>query len=336
MNPVIAALQSGGAQPAQIKAALNLRGDDQRELFALARARRDAAFPARAVEMRSVIEISNICRQRCLYCAIGSNERRPDYTLTQAAFLERAALVHARGRRVLLVQSGENDTDAFVDHVAGCVSALRAALPDTVVVLCIGNLRREQYRRLRDAGATRYVLKFETSNAALYASLKPRDTLEHRLQCLRDLVDLGFSVGSGNMVGLPGQTLDDMVEDIRMLGRFPLAMSSCTAFIPGEQSVLKDAPMGDVDLALNTMAIVRILYPNRLIPTTSSLEKARESGQYIGLMAGANTVTIHDGTPAEQKELFPIYSSRRFAPGEEHIRAIVARAHMTLAEGALI
>lgn len=331
----VKALMDGDASPSTLRAALQLRGADQEALFAAARERRDAAYPARQVEMRSVIEISNICFQRCRYCAIGGKERKREYTIGLDEFVERAQMVYDRGRRVLLVQSGENDEQHFVDHVATAVSELHRRLPDLVVVLCLGNMSREQYRQLRDAGATRYILKFETSNERLYAEMKPRDTLARRLQCLSALVELGFDVGSGNMVGLPGQTLDDMVQDLVLLGRFPLAMSSCTPFIPGEQSMLKDEPMGDVRLALNTMAIARILHPGRLIPTTSSLEKAMDDGQYIGLMAGANTVTIHDGTPAEQKELFPIYSSKRFAPGEEHIRRVVDRAGLTFAQGAL-
>lgn len=332
---VVQALMDGDGSPAVLRAALQLRGDDQEALFAAARERRDRAFPARQVEMRSVIEISNICFQRCRYCAIGAKERKREYTIGIDEFVDRARMVYDHGRRVLLVQSGENDEQHFVDHVAAAVSELHRQLPDLVVVLCLGNMSREQYRQLRDAGATRYILKFETSNERLYAAMKPRDTLARRLQCLSALIDLGFDVGSGNMVGLPGQTMDDMVQDLVLLGRYRLAMSSCTPFIPGEQSMLKDEPMGDVHLALNTMAIARILHPDRLIPTTSSLEKAMPAGQYVGLMAGANTVTIHDGTPTEQKELFPIYSSKRFAPGEEHIREVVARAGLTFAQGAL-
>ena len=95
--------------------------------------------------------------------------------------------------------------------------------------------------------------------------------------------------------------------------------NSCTPFIPGEGSELHDAEPGDVNLALNTMALIRIMYPTRLIPTTSSLERAMKGGQLTGLMAGANTVTVHDATPEERKDDFPIYSSHRFTPHEQHL-----------------
>jgi biotin synthase len=177
---VVTALMGGDATPATLKAALQLRGGDQESLFAAARERRDAAFPARQVEMRSVIEISNICFQRCKYCAIGGKERNRAYTIGIDEFVERAQVVYDRGRRVLLVQSGENDAQTFVDHVTSAVGELRQRLPEMVVVLCLGNMSRDQYRQLHDAGARRYILKFETSNERLYASLKPRDTLARR------------------------------------------------------------------------------------------------------------------------------------------------------------
>ena len=88
--------------------------------------------------------------------------------------------------------------------------------------------------------------------------------------------------------------------------------------------------MGSLDLTLNLMALMRVMYPHRLMPTTSSLEKPRPDGQYLGLMAGANTVTCHDGTPAELKRLFPIYSTKRCSPAGDHLAQIVERAGLIL------
>jgi biotin synthase len=336
MNPVVQAIECGSADREVLRAALLLRGEGQAELFALARRRREEAFPERKVEVRSVIEVSNICRQRCAYCAIGSCAEKEQYTIACDDLLDMAAHLYGdKGRRVLLLQSGERGDAAFVDHVAGCLQRLTARYPDLVPILCLGNLTRDQYRALRDAGGRRYVLKFETSNPALYERLKPRDTLARRLQCIEDLCELGFQVGSGNMVGLPGQSLDDMAADIELLARLPLAMNSCTPFIPSEGSRLHDAPIGDADLALNTMALARCLHSDRLMPTTSSLERVRPDGQYLGLLAGANTVTIHDGTPERLQHLFPIYSAKRFAPRDGHLRSAVERAGLRFSEGAI-
>ncbi len=313
-------------------AALGLEGEGREALFALARTRRDRHSPGRAVQVRSVIEISNVCRQGCKFCNMGA---RPEehYRIGKEAFLSAVSFLHARGRRFLMIQSGEDGSPDFTDHVAECVRELKTMFPDMAVILCLGSLEDAQYRRLKEAGADSYILKFETSNAALYRKLKPRDTLERRLACIESCFRAGFSVGSGDIVGLPGQTLDDLVGDLRLLARYDLSMQSCSVFIPNERSECRGEPMGSLDLALNVLALMRIMYPGRLMPATSSLERPRPDGQYLGLMAGANTVTCHDGTPDELKRLYPIYSPNRFTPREEQLARIVGKAGLLLPRG---
>jgi biotin synthase len=330
---LIRKLKAGDYSRETLTQALACRGQAQRRLFALARQRREAHFPSRAVQMRSVIEISNICHQRCNFCNIG-RVNQSHYVITQDEFMALADHIYEKKRRVLLIQSGENSSQVFVNHVCSCLKALTQRYRDLKVIVCLGNLKPAQYRQLRAAGAEWYILKFETSNARLYRTLKPRDTLAHRLGCLKSLLRAGFGVGSGNMVGLPGQTTTDLINDLYLLGKYKLVTQSCSVFIPGEKSKCAGAPMGDLDLTLNMMALMRIMYPDRLIPTTSSLEKARRGGQYLGLMAGANTVTVHDGTPAHFKRLFPIYSTKRITPQDDYLRSIVRKAGMKLAPGA--
>jgi biotin synthase len=329
-SSVLAALRDGQLEHEILEAALPLRGQDQEALFELARETRDASFPDRQVEARSVIEISNVCQGGCRYCNMGPNWEGPRYTIAPPDFLELAEHIYGEGRRVLLIQSGENRDSSFIELVCRCVKGLKARHDDLVLILCLGSLRREQYARLRDAGAERYVLKFETSNPALYAEIKPFETLESRLACLETLLSVGFAVGTGNIVGLPGQTPADLAGDVLLTRKLPLAMASSSVFIPNEGSDYRDAPAGDLDLTLNTMALMRIANPDILMPTTSSLEKAGRGGQYRGLMAGANTVTIHDGTPERLRGLFPIYSVNRFAPTAEHFAGIVRKAGMNL------
>jgi len=274
--------------------------------------------------------VSNVCHQNCNYCSIGSSTQDSEYVIGHDDFLEIVGHVYAKGRRCLLIQAGESRSRRFIDAVCACVADTKQLYCEMNIILCLGNLDRYQYSALRRAGADRYILKFETSNADLYRRSKPNDTLAQRVDCLRRLVDLGFEVGTGNIVGLPGQTTGDLVDDLLFLARFPLTMISCSAFIPGEQTRFEDEPTGDLDLTLNYMALMRIMYPGMLIPTTSSLEKDEPGGQYLGLMAGANTVTIHDGTPARLRDHFPIYSTNRFAPDEEHITDIVEKAGLKL------
>ncbi len=332
---IIEALAGSDFHAALLREALSLSHAAQPPLFDLARQARDLHFPEKKVEVRSVIELSNTCVGNCRYCNMARSLPRERYRIEPDAFEEIAAAIHRRGRRVLLLQSGENPAQSFVDYVCRCVEAVKARFSDLCIMLCLGNLHPDQYRRLRQAGAERYILKFETSNPALYRRLKPHDLLERRLACIEHLLSAGFAVGTGNIVGLPGQSLDDIAADLLLVKQYPVSMMSCSAFIPAEDSPYRAEPTGRLDLTLATMALMRIMNPRALMPTTSSLEKAGEDGQYHGLLAGANTVTVHDGTPPELKRLFPIYSLKRVVPNEAHLREIVRRAGMRTSMEAL-
>lgn len=190
----------------------------------------------------------------------------------------------------------------------------------------MGNLSYTQYEKLFNAGASDYILKFETSNERLFKYCKPNDTLANRLECIEMLHQIGYRVGSGNIVGLPGQTVDDLARDLELIHRLPLSMNSTTIFIPAENSAFANEPAGNPIHTLNMMALMRVMNPHRLMPTTSSLEKMILDGQFLGLQAGANTVTIHDGTPEDLQQYFPIYSAKRVRPQMEHFKDILERA----------
>lgn len=328
----VQALRDGRYDRPTLTRALALRGAGQARLFELARARRSVAFPSGQVEVRSVLEVGNVCMQRCLFCAIpaaaGVSAFLPDPDET----LQIVSDLYARGRRVVMLQSGELKAKRFVDAVTRAVAAIKERFGDLELILCLGSLSRPSYRRLREAGADRYILKFEASRAALYERIKPTETFAERLRCLDDLVELGFDVGTGNITGLPGQSVDDLVDDLLFIAERHdrLTMASTSLFIPGPGSAYEHEAMGDLDLALNVMALIRIGSPGLLIPTTSSLERARVGGQKEGLLAGANTVTVHDGTPEDKKGRFPIYSRKRYAPSERGLFEIVAEAGLQL------
>lgn len=335
-TPLLEALKAGDFSRETLRRGLLARGEEQEKMFTLARERRDAVWPAREVETRSVIELSNVCQQSCNYCSMAKETKLKRYVIKIEPLMEQVDFLYERGRRVILLQSGENDSDKFVDYAAKCCTEIKRRHPDLEIILCLGNLSREQYVRLKEAGADRYILKFESSSPALYNTWKPSDTLDQRLACLQDLVEIGFKVGTGNMVGMPGQSLDDVIDDILLFGKYDISMMSCTVFIPGEMCNYSNQPMGDVEIALNQMALMRIMYPTRLMPTTSCLERGKPGGQLKGLMAGANTVTIHDGTPDEFKKLFPIYSTERCSPGFTRCDAMVRDANMSFGKKPLI
>ena len=232
------------------------------------------------------------------------------------------------GRRVILLQSGENINQKFIDEMTQAISTIKERHHNLKIILCLGSLKKIQYEQLKKAGAEAYILKFEASNPKLFSYCRPNDVLEARVENIHILHDVGFEVGSGNIVGLPTQTIDDLVSDLKLIATLPLEMNSTTIFSPAENSYFENEPAGDPNLTLNFMALMRIMNPHRLMPTTSSLEKLIPDGQFLGLMAGANTVTIHDGTPEEFQAHFPIYSTNRTRPQVDHFKDILGRAHL--------
>lgn len=327
-NYVVAALRQEDYSDQVLYDALQLKDNEQMEMFQLAQQRRLEHFPDNRAQARSVIEISNVCRQKCRYCAIGGKDQTKNYTLSAEQIEMLVDYLYNKGRRVVLLQSGENLNETFINDTILAISHIKKKHEDLRIILCMGDLSKEQYQALYDAGASDYILKFETSNEKLFAYCKPNDTLEHRLSCVKNLCEIGYRVGSGNIVGLPAQTLDDLIEDLKLIHKLPLGMNSATIFIPAENSDFAHEPAGDPIHTLNMMALMRIMNPHRLMPTTSSLEKLIPDGQYLGLLAGANTVTIHDGTPEELQQYFPIYSSKRIRPQIDHFMDILGRANM--------
>ncbi|WP_298071449.1 radical SAM protein [uncultured Bacteroides sp.] len=325
---IISSLRQNEFTDAVLTEALELTGETQLQLFELAQQARHIAFPDDEVQVRSVIEISNVCRQKCRYCAIGGKEQKFNYTLDSNAISLLMEYLYNKGRRNILLQSGENVNDAFINDVVDAIDFVKQHHDDLRIILCMGDLSESQYQRLFNAGATDYILKFEASNRDLFSYCKPNDSLENRLECIKQLHKIGYRIGSGNIVGLPKQTLNDLVTDLQLIHELPLSMNSTTIFIPAENSAFANEPAGNPIHTLNMMALMRIMNPNRLMPTTSSLEKMIPDGQYLGLQAGANTVTIHDGTPEELQQFFPIYSAKRIRPQIEHFKDILERANL--------
>lgn len=327
-SEVINCIKSETITDVVLRNALQLTGEAQHQLFSIAQQKRIDAFPQNCVQVRSVIEISNVCRQKCRYCAIGGKEQRLDYTLDSKTIALLMEYLYNKGRKNILLQSGENINDSFIDDVVNAIFKVKSNHTDLRVILCMGDLSLEQYAKLHDAGASDYILKFETSNSSLFSYCKPNDTLNNRLSCIQMLHKIGYRIGSGNIVGLPRQTIDDLVADLQLIKTLPLSMNSTTIFIPAENSAFANESAGNPIFTLNMMALMRIMNPHRLMPTTSSLEKMIKDGQYLGLLAGANTVTIHDGTPGDLQQYFPIYSSKRVRPQKDHFKDILERANL--------
>jgi len=301
--------------------ALSCRGQRQKDLFRYARGVRDEVF-AGAVEARSVIEYSNVCRQECGFCGMNRLSPVERYCMKTEEFLGRFEKLYVRGRRVIMVQSGEFGPGPLFERLYAALKQVRSRYRDCSIICSLGNLDTRQYERLRGIGIQRYLLKFETSDPRLYKKIKPSDSLRNRLARIKTLKRLGFQVSSGNITGLPGQTLESLADDILLLKELDIPMCSTSVFIPNDFSKFAGAAPADVNTALNFLAILRIVCPSAVIPSTSALELAAKGGQLAGLMAGCNCVTLHDGTPAGQEQKYIIYKEKRCKPKDDLFKII--------------
>ncbi|MDG4788024.1 radical SAM protein [Micromonospora sp. WMMD1102] len=308
----------------EIREAIQASAGRQQELFEEARRVRDEHF-GKTVILRGVVEITNVCRVDCDYCPMrrGNARYNDRYVMTSEDILSRAREIHAAGIDVILLQGGE--TPRTLAAVTKAIPAIRELYDNRVeILLNLGNLARAEYARLRRAGATSYILKHETSDPRLHLQIR-KETLDSRLRCMRDLLDLGFKVGTGLISDLPGQSLDSIVQDIELAGQLGVHMCSVSPFVPAPDTPLADAPAGSLDLALNVIACLRICYPHLLVPSVSALEKADAGGQSRGLAAGANVLTVNFTGDADRGR-YLIYGRQRYIVRLQHVRDIVAGA----------
>lgn len=305
-------------------------GADRDFLFERARAVRDAHY-GRKVYIRGLIELTNYCKNDCLYCGIRkSNASCERYRLTKEQILSCCESGYALGFRTFVLQGGEDGwyTD---ERMTDIVRAMRQAYPDCAITLSLGERGRESFKRLYDAGANRYLLRHETADEAHYARLHPASmTLTHRLQCLRDLKEIGFQTGAGFMVGSPYQTTECIVRDFRFLQELKPQMVGLGPFIPHHATPLKDFPAGSTERTLLCLSIVRLLLPNVLLPATTALATIDGDGRIKGMNAGCNVV-MPNLSPMEDRSKYLLYDNKA-SSGEEAAESLRAlREHLAAA-----
>ncbi len=305
-------------------------GADRDFLFERARAVRDAHY-GRKVYIRGLIELTNYCKNDCLYCGIRkSNVSCERYRLTKEQILSCCESGYALGFRTFVLQGGEDGwyTD---ERMTDIVRAMRQAYPDCAITLSLGERGRESFKRLYDAGANRYLLRHETADEAHYTRLHPVSmTLTHRLQCLRDLKEIGFQTGAGFMVGSPYQTTECIVRDFRFLQELKPQMVGLGPFIPHHATPFKDFPAGSTERTLLCLSIVRLLLPNVLLPATTALATIDGDGRIKGMNAGCNVV-MPNLSPLEDRSKYLLYDNKA-SSGEEAAESLRAlREHLAAA-----
>ena len=247
-----------------------------------------AAFVGAGVHLRGLIEFSNICRQSCMYCGLRrDNAAVHRYRLTPAEILALAEKARDYGYRTVVLQSGE-DAWFTADRLAALLRRIKAL--GLVITLSIGERSREEYQMLRAAGADRFLLRIETTDAQLYARLHPGMSFAHRLQCLQELRSLGYEVGTGCLVGLPGQSIESIARDILFFQELDADMVGIGPLIPNGDTPLADAAPGDFHLTRRVVALLRLLLPEANIPATTAMETLQPDARRIILQSGANVV----------------------------------------------
>lgn len=261
----------------------------------------------KAVHLRGIIEFSNYCSRDCLYCGLRrSNRGLRRYRLSPREILAAAETAKVARIPTVVLQSGE-DRGFGVAALCRVVRALKKM--DLAVTLGVGELKEEEYRRFRDAGADRYLLKFETSDKRLYEKLRPGCHFEDRIKCLEVLRRLGYQLGSGNMVGLPGQTCRSLARDIELFRELDLDMVGIGPFIPHPRTPLAGAGEPCLEMVLKTVALTRITVPRSHLPATTAAGTIDPYGREKALRCGGNVV-MPNITPQKYRRLYQIYPGK--------------------------
>ncbi|MDD5505432.1 MAG: [FeFe] hydrogenase H-cluster radical SAM maturase HydE [Candidatus Omnitrophica bacterium] len=288
---------------------LSLSGQEElNELFSFADGVRKE-FCGDGVILRGIIEFSNYCSRECFYCGLNKNNRKLErYRMNKDELLKAVGYLVSRGIKTVVLQSGEDQgLDAL--WLRDIILKIKSSF-DIAITLSVGERSVDDYSIWREAGADRYLLKIETSDQGLYSSMHPQMEFMQRLDCLQVLKKLGYQVGSGNIIGLPGQSLKTIAHDIIFFKRGDFDMVGIGPFIPHQDTALAGQGKGDVGLTLKTIALTRIVTKDAHIPATTALGSLDKDYRLDGLKCGAN-VLMPNFTPQPYRKLYEIYPQKR-------------------------
>lgn len=280
------------------------------------------------VHLRGIIEFSNHCACNCEYCGLrAENAALPRYRMNSEEIVSASEEAARLGLGTVVLQSGE-DGWFTAERLADVIAQIKSRTP-LAVTLSVGEREAWEYRLWRDAGADRYLLKHETADPDLYRRLHPGCSLEERLACIETLAELGYQVGSGCIVGLPGQSAESLADDLLLLRRLNVHMLGIGLLIPHPHTPLGDMPLGSAEVNLNMIALARLLIPDVMAAATTALETAMSEGRLAALRAGANVI-MPNATPRKYASFYDIYPGKK-APSHP-VAEEVARARAVIGE----
>jgi len=279
-------------------------------LFERAREVRHAHY-GKDVYIRGLIEFTNYCRNDCYYCGIRrSNGCLSRYRLTEEEILSCCRNGYRLGFRTFVLQGGE-DGWFTREKMTAVIRAIHKEFPDCAITLSVGEREKEEYQEYFDAGANRFLLRHETANEAHYRYLHPAElSLQRRKECLWYLRHIGYQVGSGIMVGSPGQTVECLAEDLLFLQELQPHMVGIGPFIPHKDTPFREEAAGTLELTLFLLGCVRLMLPKVLMPATTALSTIHPDGRKKGILAGANVV-MPNLSPMESRNLYSLYDNKR-------------------------
>lgn len=293
----------------------NRSPETDKYLYSLSRAVTDSIY-GRKVYIRGLIEFTNYCRRDCLYCGIRrSNKNAERYRLAKEDILDCCKQGYEAGFRTFVLQGGE-DGHFTDDIICEIVRRIKEKYPDCAVTLSIGERSGESYRKFREAGADRYLLRHETADREHYSKLHPSNmSYDERRECLFELKRAGFQTGSGFMVGSPFQTPQTLAEDMLFLKELQPHMVGIGPFIPHHDTPFGSYPAGSADLTVFFTALIRLMLPFALIPATTSLGTSDPMGREKGILAGANVI-MPNLSPFSVRKKYMLYDNK-LCTGEE-------------------
>ena len=285
-------------------------GDEIKEYLRLNAEKARKSVYGNQVFIRGLIEISNICKNNCLYCGIrGGNEKCQRYRLTPEEIIECCIKGYDLGFRTFVLQGGE---DGFYTDEILCdlIGQIKEKFTDCAVTLSLGERSRESYQRLFDSGADRYLLRHETADKELYERLHPENmSFDYRMECLKSLKDIGYQVGCGFMVGAPYQTMKHIAKDLKFIEDFKPDMCGIGPFIPHKDTVFKNEKAGSADFTCYLLSIIRLIHPNILLPATTALGTVEGDGRERGILSGANVV-MPNLSPEGARKKYELYNNK--------------------------
>lgn len=267
-------------------------------------------FYGNKIFIRGLIEISNICRNDCLYCGIRrSNIKCQRYRLTEEEILMCCREGYELGFRTFVLQGGE---DGYYSDEKLCklIREIKNRYPDCAVTISLGERMKESYKRLYEAGADRYLLRHETADKNHYKMLHPQEmSFENRMRCLEDLKEIGYQTGCGFMVGSPYQTEAHLARDLKFIEEFRPQMCGIGPFIPQKDTPFGDRKSGEVFLTCYLLSVIRLISPGILLPATTALGTLDEKGREKGILSGANVV-MPNLSPTSVRKKYALYDNK--------------------------